>query len=556
VIAPTPAGTADDGRGPEPLSPSGAAVSGRLRRLAGWLYSLHLLTIFGLAVSNAFLWLTLLVAPPALRFASIPWPRLKPLYRPLGFYVLALGASVVASYEPRVSAGSLTELLSLATVFLGPLLVRGERHLRRLTEALVIVGALIAVYGLAQLLYGYGGLDRRIRGPFSHWMTYAGVLLVCDLLLVARLAVDRTSRRAWNWAALALINLGLLGSLTRGAWVALAVTLLVLPTLRRPRYLAAVLPAVVLFVLLAPVPLLNRVASIVDLRDESNYDRLCMADAGLRMIAERPLFGIGPDMVQRRYALYRNPDAPRYWVPHLHNTLLQLTAERGLASLAAYLWLMAAPIALSVRRYRAQGGARGPRADLYLGTVLAIVGFNVAGLFEYNWGDTEVQRLALFLLALPFCLEAEEKPAAESAGSRMAGPAHPILLFDGVCNLCNGSVQLIIRRDPEARFRFASLQSAVGQRYLGELGVDRQAVDSVILIEGDRWYKESDAALRIARLLGGPWRALAIFRLLPRPLRDGLYRVIARHRYRWFGKRESCWLPTPELRSRFLDLAE
>ena len=92
----------------------------------------------------------------------------------------------------------------------------------------------------------------------------------------------------------------------------------------------------------------------------------------------------------------------------------------------------------------------------------------------------------------------------------MGESAHPILLFDGVCNLCNGSVQFILRRDPEARFRFASLQSEVGQRYLDELRIDRQAFDSLILVEGDRWSKESDAVLRIARLLGGPWKALAV----------------------------------------------
>src|SRR5918999_1145004 len=79
----------------------------------------------------------------------------------------------------------------------------------------------------------------------------------------------------------------------------------------------------------------------------------------------------------------------------------------------------------------------------------------------------------------------------------MAEPTHPLLLFDGVCNLCNGSVQFIIRRDPAARFRFASLQSEVGQRYLDELRIDRQAIDSMILVEGGRWSKESEAALRI-----------------------------------------------------------
>jgi predicted DCC family thiol-disulfide oxidoreductase YuxK len=135
----------------------------------------------------------------------------------------------------------------------------------------------------------------------------------------------------------------------------------------------------------------------------------------------------------------------------------------------------------------------------------------------------------------------------------MAEPANPIVLFDGVCNLCSGSVQFILRRDPGARFRFASLQSPAGQELLARFGIDGQGIDSVIVIEGDRWFKESDAALRIARHLGGLWRLLTVFRLIPRPLRDRLYRFIARNRYRWFGKKESCWLPTPELRGRFLD---
>jgi len=130
--------------------------------------------------------------------------------------------------------------------------------------------------------------------------------------------------------------------------------------------------------------------------------------------------------------------------------------------------------------------------------------------------------------------------------------ANPVVLFDGVCNLCSGSVQLIIERDPEARFRFASLQSEAGQRLQAEHGIDPQDLNSVLLIEDGRWFKESDAALRIAGRLRGAWRLLAAFRLVPRPLRDLVYRFIARNRYRWFGKTESCWLPTPDLRSRFL----
>lgn len=129
---------------------------------------------------------------------------------------------------------------------------------------------------------------------------------------------------------------------------------------------------------------------------------------------------------------------------------------------------------------------------------------------------------------------------------------NPIVLFDGVCNLCNGSIQFLVKRDPQAYFRFASLQSDTGQKLQAALGMDPQALDSVILVEGDRWYKESDAALRIARNLPGAWKLLAAFRIIPRPLRDAAYRLIARNRYRWFGKAEPCWLPTPELRGRFL----
>jgi predicted DCC family thiol-disulfide oxidoreductase YuxK len=129
---------------------------------------------------------------------------------------------------------------------------------------------------------------------------------------------------------------------------------------------------------------------------------------------------------------------------------------------------------------------------------------------------------------------------------------HPIVLFDGVCNLCSGSVQFILRRDPAGTFRFASLQSDLAQRLLTERGLDPKALDSVVVVDGDRFYRESDAALRVARDLKGAWKALTVFRLIPRPIRDWAYRLIARNRYSWFGKAETCWLPTPELRERFL----
>jgi len=393
-----------------------AAPPSRWPRIGYWGYLLHLATVFGIALSNVLLALTLLTAPLAVRRRPLAWRRLEPIYLPLALYLLGFAASIALSYEPRVSAASLSELMSFATLYLAPLLVRGERDVRRVVDLAVAAAAAMAAYGLAQLFAGYGGIENRIRGPFSHYMTFSGVLLIADLFLLAGLVV-RPGRgsagvRAARWAALAAINLALLASLTRNAWVALAVAVPLLLFLRRPRWLAALLPAALLFALLAPVPLFHRAMSIFDLRDPSNYDRLCMADAGLHMIAERPLFGMGPDEVQRRYAIYRHPTAPRYWVPHLHDSLLQLGAESGLVTLAAYLWMVGAAVALALRRYRREGGLAWPRADLYLGAVLALLAFHVAGLFENNWGDTEVQRLALFAIALPFCLAAGDPEPA------------------------------------------------------------------------------------------------------------------------------------------------
>ncbi|HMO05842.1 MAG TPA: DCC1-like thiol-disulfide oxidoreductase family protein [Kiritimatiellia bacterium] len=124
---------------------------------------------------------------------------------------------------------------------------------------------------------------------------------------------------------------------------------------------------------------------------------------------------------------------------------------------------------------------------------------------------------------------------------------HPVILFDGVCNLCHGAVRFIIRRDRAARFRFASLQSEPGRRLAAG-----PAPDSILLIENGLRYDRSTAALRIARRLDGAWPLLYAFIVIPRPLRDVLYAWIARHRYRWFGRLDACPLPSPEWETRFL----
>ena len=126
-----------------------------------------------------------------------------------------------------------------------------------------------------------------------------------------------------------------------------------------------------------------------------------------------------------------------------------------------------------------------------------------------------------------------------------------IILFDGECNFCNSSVQFIIKRDKKARFRFSSLQSDIGQKLLTNLQIPAD-LDSIILVESDAWFAQSTATLRICRHLNGGWKLFSLLQLVPKPLRDAVYKLAAKNRYRWFGKKDACMLPSPEIRKRFL----
>ena len=134
----------------------------------------------------------------------------------------------------------------------------------------------------------------------------------------------------------------------------------------------------------------------------------------------------------------------------------------------------------------------------------------------------------------------------------MSKTDHPIIIFDGVCNLCEFSVRFIVKNDRHARFRFVAAQSEKGKAFQRSCGVDTLRDGTVILLEDDQVYIKSDAALHIAKNLDGVWRFLYILRFIPKPVREYFYAIISKHRYRWFGKRDQCLLPDANLKARFL----
>jgi len=131
--------------------------------------------------------------------------------------------------------------------------------------------------------------------------------------------------------------------------------------------------------------------------------------------------------------------------------------------------------------------------------------------------------------------------------------AHPILFFDGVCNLCNSSVQFIIKRDKSNRFRFSSLQSSKSKELLPTDLVNTENLQTLVLLKDDKILTKSTAALNIARGLSGLWPILYIFMIIPKFLRDLAYDFIAKNRYKWFGKKDACMIPSPELKAKFID---
>jgi O-antigen ligase len=323
-------------------------------------------------------------------------PAAPRFFLPLLVYA---GATLVAAAFSRDPLSSLIDSKQLLLFLIVPLvydLARGARA-GTLVDIIVAVGAVSAAYGVVQ--YGvlhFDTLDQRVRGALGLYMTYSGVLMLVICLVVARL-IYRHHDRTWPALVMPALVVALSLTLSRGPWIGACIGVGVLFVLRDFR-LTALLPAVLLLLFaFAPDAVTARMVSIVDLKDPSNRDRLAMVQAGTAIVRDHPLTGVGPNMVERVYPLYRVADAPNKYNPHLHNVPLQIAAERGLPALAIWIWFILAAVAGLLRLFRSQ-----PDRTLAAGGLAAIAAMLVAGLFEYNFGDSEFLMLLLVIMTLPF----------------------------------------------------------------------------------------------------------------------------------------------------------
>ncbi len=319
---------------------------------------------------------------------------------PLLVYAGITLVSAALSPDPRASLGPSKQLVLFLIV---PAVYRfiGGRRGHTLLTVVLTCAAVSALFGIVQ--YGilhYDNLGQRPQGSLGHWMTYSGLLMIVIAVAVARLLFAASDR---TWAALVLpaLAVAVTVTFTRGAAVGACAAVAVLFALKDFR-LFAVLPVLAaVFVVLAPGQLALRYSSMFNMNDPTVRDRFIMLHIGERMIRAHPLTGVGPNMVQRRYIEFHGddplmgPDGVVHINPHLHNDFLQIAAERGLPALAAWLWFIVALVRDCWNRFRS--GQRALAATA-LATVTALL---TAGLFEYNFGDSEVLMTFLIIVTLP-----------------------------------------------------------------------------------------------------------------------------------------------------------
>jgi O-antigen ligase len=315
---------------------------------------------------------------------------------PLIVYAGATLVSAAFSLDPIASFIDSKQLVLLLIVPMVYYVARGQ-NAALVIDVILAVGALSAALGIVQ--YGvlhYDSLRLRPDGALSHYMTYSGTLMLVLCTAVARI-VFGSRDRTWPALVMPALVVALAVSLGRNAWVGACVAVAVLLALRDFRLTALLPVAIAVVFALAPDSVTSRMMSMFDLRDPSNQDRIAMLEVGKGIVRDHPLTGVGPTMVQRVYPQYRPDYAIQPVNPHLHNVPVQIAAERGLPALIAFLWFVVSLAVALVRLIRHNTERMLPATAL-----AALAAMLSAGLFEYNFGDSEFLMLFLVLITLPF----------------------------------------------------------------------------------------------------------------------------------------------------------
>jgi putative inorganic carbon (hco3(-)) transporter len=344
------------------------------------------------------------------------------LYLPLILYGIASTASALARSSMHMWGDSVTwgkMFLLPATLILFRAVPRMHTLAVRMFLFFAFGTGVVVIFQYFAL--GLRDLEHRVTWPASHVMTLAGMLVGASVFAVALWLHDL--RNPWLAATAILSSFGVLLTYTRSAWIGWVAAVLVLVIMKTPRAVAWAVPVALIAVSFAPLPFFSRLISSFDARQSSNLDRIRMFEAGVEIIKDYPVLGVGPANIKEVYPLYRKHDAPRFRIPHLHNNFVQIWAERGVLAVAAYLMLLAVFVGLcwsAARKRRFESGGSAAALRYAEAGIAVAVALTAAGLFEFNFGDTEVFWLLLDVMAMVvFALE-RPQPSNELPLQRVA----------------------------------------------------------------------------------------------------------------------------------------
>ena len=357
-----------------------------------------------------------------------------PLRWPLVAFAALTLASALASDHPRAALFESKQLLSIPLFVAAVNGFRDGDDVRRALRWLFVVVLLVSIHAIVQVWACASQLALpewtawalrvkldacraspmfRAKAFFSIYMTLGGALVICLALMLARLVAAAPSARLLEIVAGVPALAALALTYVRNAWLGLGAAVLVLSGLtRRYAWLVGILVAAAV-ALAVPSPVRHRALSIVDPADPTARERLYFWQAGWRMVQDAPLLGLGPGGVKRHYPEYRDPAARRPATGHLHNNVVQIAAERGALGLCAWLSIWIAFFVKAARIYARLPAARAGDRALCAGSLAAVAGFLIAGLFEYNFGDSEVIDLTWVVMAFPFVVDPAHALAAD-----------------------------------------------------------------------------------------------------------------------------------------------
>jgi O-antigen ligase len=393
------------------LSLSDAQSTPLLDRLTVALLLAFVATVQVSIVAAQALFILLLFAWIATLVRDKTRPAAPRFFWPLLAYAAVTLISSAFSIDPIESFIDSRQLFLFLIVPVVYDVARGART-RTVLDVIVTVGALAAAYGIIQ--YGmlhFDSLRLRPRGTMGHYMTYSGTLMLVIGVAAARI-VFGVRDRLWPALVMPALIVALTLTFTRSAWVGVCVGVSLLFILKDFRLTGLIPVIIALLFALAPDRITDRIMSVFDLRDPTSRDRVAMLQTGAAMIKDHPLAGVGPNMVERLYTQYRDPAGVQKVNPHLHNVPVQIAAERGLPALAAWLAFIGVLAVGVFGIFR-----RAQDRVLAAGALAALAAMLFAGMFEYNFGDSEFLMLFLVIVTLPF---AAERPDPHAAATRHA----------------------------------------------------------------------------------------------------------------------------------------